>query len=270
MKDNLIENSFFKLVTPVYNTSKYLDKCIQSVLNQTFKDWVWVLVDDLSTDGSYEKLLEYEKQYPEHIKVLRVKEKSYPGKARNFLKLYALQCQYVFCIDSDDWLADENVLQKIYNEIKQNNYPDLYFNNYMYLANHKVNFRSTNDINDIILKEGAAPWKYVVKTKIYQTATFSESFNSVDICWFLSVMDNINSAVVSKTTNYIYNDNNGLNISVNSHKDNINKKYKNTKIIINDLNSLNLHNKNVIIRKNIYLRDMNLKIVKYNSILGIN
>ncbi len=50
------------IIMPVYNTKKFLDETILSILNQTFKEFEFIIVDDFSTDWSYELLQEYEKK----------------------------------------------------------------------------------------------------------------------------------------------------------------------------------------------------------------
>ena len=70
------------VIVPVYNTSKYLNKCIDSILNQTFKDIELILVDDGSTDNSYSILEDYKNKYPKKI-VLLQKENGGQGSARN-------------------------------------------------------------------------------------------------------------------------------------------------------------------------------------------
>ena len=55
----------FSIVIPVYNVKEYLDECITSVLNQTFKDFEIILVDDGSLDGSENICDLYSKKYPE-------------------------------------------------------------------------------------------------------------------------------------------------------------------------------------------------------------
>lgn len=42
----------FSIIVPVYNVEKYLDECVQSIVNQDFSDWELILVDDGSTDSS--------------------------------------------------------------------------------------------------------------------------------------------------------------------------------------------------------------------------
>ena len=53
---------FFSIIMPVFNTEKYLDKAINSILNQTFKDFELILIDDCSKDSSYDVCLKYAKQ----------------------------------------------------------------------------------------------------------------------------------------------------------------------------------------------------------------
>ena len=54
--------SFFKVIIPNYNSEKYIEKCIDSILSQTFKDFEIVIVDDVSTDNSVEIIKKY---YPD-------------------------------------------------------------------------------------------------------------------------------------------------------------------------------------------------------------
>ena len=53
---------FISVIVPVYNVEKYLDKCLESLLNQHYSDMEIVVVDDKSTDGSLNIAKKYEKQ----------------------------------------------------------------------------------------------------------------------------------------------------------------------------------------------------------------
>lgn len=57
-------------IIPVYNTSKYLKKCIDSILRQTYADFEIILVNDCSTDNSGEICRQYQDSYPDKISFL--------------------------------------------------------------------------------------------------------------------------------------------------------------------------------------------------------
>ena len=73
--------SLVSVIIPVYNTEQYLDKCIDSVINQTYKNLEIWLVDDGSTDLSLKICNEYEKQ-DSRIKVIH-KDNGGQSSARN-------------------------------------------------------------------------------------------------------------------------------------------------------------------------------------------
>ena len=58
------------IIIPVYNAEKTVSKCIDSILNQTNKNYQVLLINDGSKDNSLKVIKEYEKNYPEHIKVI--------------------------------------------------------------------------------------------------------------------------------------------------------------------------------------------------------
>jgi teichuronic acid biosynthesis glycosyltransferase TuaG len=59
------------ILIPVYNAEKFISKTIDSVLAQTYTDWELIIVEDKSTDKSFDVLKQYEAQYPEKIKVFQ-------------------------------------------------------------------------------------------------------------------------------------------------------------------------------------------------------
>lgn len=88
-------------IIPVYNTEKYLHRCIESVLTQTFTDWEMLLIDDGSTDASGSICDEYAVK-DKRIRVFH-KENGGISSARNLGLNYA-QGEWIFFVDSDDSL----------------------------------------------------------------------------------------------------------------------------------------------------------------------
>ena len=113
--------SFFRIIMPNYNNSKWLEKSIGSVIGQTFKDYTFVFVDDVSTDDSVDKADRLIKQYGV---IVGLDEKRWNGGARNVGLRNCLDGEYTLFLDSDDWFYDENVLQNLHDFIVDEDYPD--------------------------------------------------------------------------------------------------------------------------------------------------
>lgn len=92
------------VIVPIYNTEKYLDSCIQSVLNQTYSTWELILIDDGSTDQSGAIADKYE-QIEKRIRVVH-KENAGVSNARNH-GLDIAKGEYVTFLDADDELTPD-------------------------------------------------------------------------------------------------------------------------------------------------------------------
>ena len=92
------------VVVPVYNAKKYLAKCIDSVLKQTYTDWELILIDDGSTDGSADIV---DRAAASDRRIIAVHQKNAgPGEARN-CGIDVASGDYVVFLDSDDYIAPE-------------------------------------------------------------------------------------------------------------------------------------------------------------------
>jgi len=109
----------YSLITPVYNSFGLMDRYFDGLLHQTYKNFEVILIDDGSTDGTYEKLVEYQKSTPLNLKVFKTKINSGPGNARN-IGIMAAKGKWITFIDNDDWVV-KDFLEKIDMTIKQYN-----------------------------------------------------------------------------------------------------------------------------------------------------
>lgn len=101
----------FSILIPVYNTEKYLQGCVQSVLQQTEQDFEIILANDCSTDGSGLLCDELSEQYSSKIRVIH-NDKNY-GLLMTRRKLFAAaNGEWVLCVDSDD-LLENTALEKL-------------------------------------------------------------------------------------------------------------------------------------------------------------
>ena len=111
------------IIIPNYNYGEWIDKCLTSLVNQTYKNFEVIFIDDMSTDNSVEIAESYKDKLD--IKVIRLKQKRYNGGARNEGYLYlSNDTEYVWYIDSDDYVT-ENALEVINNNLQGS--PDVLF-----------------------------------------------------------------------------------------------------------------------------------------------
>ena len=127
------------IIVPNCNYEHTLEKCLNSIFNQTYKNFEIIFVDDCSTDNSVEVVNKTYQSYLfntygyyddsctlEKMKVIKLKQKRYNGGARNEAYLHLSDdVDYVYYVDSDDWLYNETVLDKINNRLQ--NKPDVLF-----------------------------------------------------------------------------------------------------------------------------------------------
>jgi glycosyltransferase involved in cell wall biosynthesis len=91
----------FSIIIPVYNVDKYIRACLDSVFSQSFKDWEAICINDGSTDGSAAVLKEFAAKDDRIIVIHPLNAGT--AAARN-TGLRAAQGDYIFFLDSDDWL----------------------------------------------------------------------------------------------------------------------------------------------------------------------
>ena len=105
------------VIVPIYNVEKYLNKCIESIINQSYSNLEIILVDDGSKDSSGIMCDSYILK-DKRIKVIH-KENGGLSDARN-VGIDKAKGEYIVFIDSDDWI-DEKMIEILYNIIKKNN-----------------------------------------------------------------------------------------------------------------------------------------------------
>lgn len=101
----------FSILIPCYNIEPYLEKCLESVIQQTYKDWEIILVDDGSTDGTVDIIKSYVTR-DNRIKAFFQIENQGVAAARNLL-LKKAAGDYIIFLDGDDWWKSKNGLEKI-------------------------------------------------------------------------------------------------------------------------------------------------------------
>lgn len=107
------------IIVPVYGVEKYIEKCLDSLVNQTLKDIEIIVVNDGSPENEQAIIDKYVKKHPKKIKSY-IKENGGQGSARNF-GIKKASGEYIGFVDSDDYV-DTTMFEKLYNEAKKQNY----------------------------------------------------------------------------------------------------------------------------------------------------
>lgn len=134
------------IITPVYNSSSFIEATADSVLNQTYTSWEWLLVDDCSDDNSWEILKKLELK-DKRIKIFRNGRNLKSGKTRNFAIKKAVG-RWIAFLDSDDiWHPDKLNIQ--INFMLKNQF---YFSHtsYGYIDENGAKIKSTLHVNNVV------------------------------------------------------------------------------------------------------------------------
>ena len=106
-------NPLITIIVPAYNVEKYIDRCINSIINQSYQNLQVIIVNDGSTDNTWEKCQRYEDKRIEIYK----KENGGLSDARNYGLKFA-KGEYVAFVDSDDWI-DTSMISILYEVIRK-------------------------------------------------------------------------------------------------------------------------------------------------------
>ena len=113
-----MKNIKISVIVPIYNTDKFLKKCIESILNQTFKEIEIILINDGSIDNSHNICTEYKKKYPEKIKYIN--NENIGCSATRNLGIELAQGEYIAFVDSDDYI-EKTMYEELWLEKEKSN-----------------------------------------------------------------------------------------------------------------------------------------------------
>lgn len=228
--DKLSEKVDYKIgiIIPNYNYEHTIEKCLNSIFNQTYKNYEIIFVDDCSTDNSveiaqktYQKFLYKDLAYmdsysvlppmPPKLKIVQLQQKRLNGGARNEGYLHLSDdVDYVYYVDSDDWLYDETALEQINNKLQTK--PDVLFVGIMEYKKGKTKLSDMPEYKDKY--EAMSGWSgscgKVIKKSLatrqeclYNEGTLKEDKNQhYKICFYM------NSFMLLKKPIYVWNKDN--------------------------------------------------------------
>lgn len=110
------ENDLISIIVPVYNVEKYLNRCVESIVSQSYKKLEIILVDDGSTDGSAQICDDWGIK-DARIKILHQKNGGVSAARNEGISLTDINSKYVIFVDSDDYFVDSNAIMFLYSAI---------------------------------------------------------------------------------------------------------------------------------------------------------
>lgn len=109
--EGIMKEELVSIITPVYNGEEFIEETILNILQQTYKEWEWLIVDDCSTDLTKNIIKKYSKK-DLRIKYISLKKNSGAGVARNEAIKNA-KGEYISFLDSDDYWGKEKLEKQI-------------------------------------------------------------------------------------------------------------------------------------------------------------
>lgn len=226
-----MENELISIIVPIYNVSKYLDRCMESLLKQTYTNIEIIMVDDGSPDDCGSKCDDYASR-DRRIKVIH-KQNAGLGMARNS-GLDIANGKYVAFIDSDDYVNIE-MIEKLYHRL-QHTKADTCFCRYYNVTAEKKNilapeiYQKNNyqqdEVKEILLgmigslpekpgdvEIGMSVWKGLYSLDVINKSKIrfqsERKYISEDIIFHIEYLQKAQKVVIEETPNYYYCDNGG-------------------------------------------------------------
>ncbi len=179
------------IIVPIYNAEKYLQKCLDSLINQTKKEIEIILVNDGSTDDSEKIIKTYHDQ---RIKYFKNKNQGI-GKTRNF-GIEKATGKYLMFVDSDDYLAVD-ACQKLYNKITKEKLDFVICDFYRVEKQQKIKIEiphfensTLKENSKLLLTINLSPWNKIYKTKMIRdnNIKFLENVKYEDAVFVINCM----------------------------------------------------------------------------------
>ena len=208
------------IIVPIYNVENYLEKCLKSIIEQTFQDIEIICVDDGSTDNSSKILNEFA-QKDSRIKIIKETNQGVFAARHNGLK--NATSKYILFIDSDDWI-DKNLIKKTLDCIKKYNTDVVVYGAYsvrnsklskgMYSVNkipkkYKEKVLTIKDYEDNLFYIPPTAWNKLYKKEFLDTHNikFQEIRNGEDQIFYLHTILTARNIYIIDENLYYYTKN---------------------------------------------------------------
>ena len=204
-------NELISIIVPVYNVEKYLERCVNSIINQTYKNIEIILVNDGSTDNSGNICDKFGKK-DSRIKIIH-KSNGGLSDARN-AGLKIAKGEYIGFVDSDDYIK-EDMFETLYNLNKEHNSEISIVSYYEYYNDKLIAVRDSKKlevfnkisaIKELLIdtKIQSYAWNKLFKKELFENLEFPTNKNFEDIATTLLLFEKANKIVLLEDPKYYY------------------------------------------------------------------
>lgn len=201
--------SKISIIIPIYNSAEYITRCLDSIVNQTYKNLEIICVNDGSTDESLKILKKY-KNKDNRIIIIDKKNEGVSAARNDGIKKST--GQYITFIDADDWI-ELDAIETLYNTLKEKNVDVVrgnYYRNFtedkndytsnLYNLGNKLFLTSNKDFGNLVIDKllnGFLPcyiWLLLIKKEAISNISFKKDIKIMeDTIFYNELMNNINS-----------------------------------------------------------------------------
>ncbi|MGN0013860.1 MAG: glycosyltransferase [Candidatus Gastranaerophilaceae bacterium] len=256
------------IIMPVSNADKYLQECLESVVNQSLRELEIICINDASKDNSIKILEDYSKK-DKRIKIINLKEKSGQGRARN-IGVEKASGEYIGFVDADDYV-DLTMFEKMYTSIFDKKADiamcrALVYNDKTNVVNQDDAYYSLACFNEKFFKKtfthfdttsfwdkiNVAVWNKLYRAEFLKSSkvNFPEGYIYEDVPFFYATYTQAKKVVLVEDSLYFYR--------INSQNSTMTKTDKNVKDRV-DMLSLTFE----ILKKQTYFKDIQTNVVNW-------
>jgi len=194
----------FSIIMPAYNAEEFIQDAINSVFNQTYSNYELLVIDDCSTDNTYELVKKYS-----NIKLLKTPINSRQGAARN-IGLDNASGDYILFLDADDSLFDNYVLKKLSDLITAKNFPDIIYGGLKITGKRNITIIPNETNTSKSFRLGQNKWMNVtslcIKKSIIKenSIKFPENIRYEDVYFAFLAIDKAKTYAYTDFITYLY------------------------------------------------------------------
>ena len=194
-----MEKLRFTVAISAYNIENYVKRAIDSVLNQTFKNYELLVIDDCSTDSTMEVIKQVVGQ---NAKILQTKKNSGTAAASRNIAIENAQGEYLLFLDGDDELYSNETLKEIDEHIKENKY-DIIYLGYENVGHTENYYRISNKENSTREARLICDESFSVSSKVWNVEFLrNNNIRFKEGMYYEDELFSIKSNILSKVTTY--------------------------------------------------------------------